>query len=421
MMKNGDPFNSGGDRKVIEAIANSFYGGHRSMFEAHGWEWPGQRTVSVVSTKIFERYGSIKAFERYHLNQPVPDSKTAHDLLNAYEGAWMKGFWGWSPETWGCVGYPNEGLRTRFFRNDLNTRLMFIYVTQSAGKKDDAPEALINRIVGFYELSEVEGLRYDFQEAFHHEREPGKWLHSIKAHRAFTIRNKPLPYTYDADLIFKTGGMGTRYGINSDALSSAAYEFLKSCTYEEVPVFGSSMMGANGISFPPPKQTNLTSSETKQPKKLRKNPVRGGAPNNSGYYVKPETDSEKSLYILELRGDIDSYTNKNCSGKKIIKVGLSYSPESRKEFFNLVIPDGQYGWEILRSTQLDGHAPYSCHRVAERGEWAMKEFFHSNPENHLSGEFYLTSESEIQKAWSIGRRYAVEEERKATKNANCSY
>ena len=68
----------------------------------------------------------------------------------------------------------------------------------------------------------------------------------------------------------------------------------------------------------------------------------GRAPNCSGYYVMPETDSEKSLYILQLCGDIDSYTIKDCAGKKIIKVGLSYRPESRKEFFNRVMPDGQY-------------------------------------------------------------------------------
>ena len=410
-MKIERTYKSGDDQKVISQIANTFYGGHREMFEAHGWEWPGQRAVSVASTKIFERYGSIKAFEHYHTNLPDADSKTAHDLLNAYKGAWMKGFWGWSPETWGCVGYPNIGLRTRFFQNDLNTRLMFIYVTKSAGRKDGAPKTQVNKIVGFYELSECEGLRYDFQEAFHHEREPGKWLHSIKANRAFTIRNNPLPFTYDADQIFKTGGMGTRYGINSDALSSTAYEFLKSCTYEEVPVFGSSMMDANGISFPPPKKAGAESNETKHPHNLRRKPVKGGAPNNSGYYVKPEADSEKSLYILELCGDIDSYTNKDCAGKKIIKVGLSFSPESRKEFFNRVMPDGEYNWEILKSTQLDGHIPYSCHRVAERGEWAMKEFFHRNHENHLSGEFYLASERDIQIAWEKGRTKALDEEK----------
>jgi len=122
--------------------------------------------------------------------------------------------------------------------------------------------------------------------------------------------------------------------------------------------------------------------------------------------------SEKSLYILRLRGDIDSYTGADCSGKMIVKVGLSYSPESRKEFFNRVIPDGQYGWEILRSTQLDGHALYSCHRVAERGEWAIKKFFHELPKSHLSGEFYLVCESDITKAWDLGRTRALVEENK---------
>lgn len=401
--KNYEP---GGDQKAIKSIANKFYGGHREMFDAHGWDWPGQRAVSVASTKIVERYGGIKAFENYHNTKPEAGLETAHDLLDAYEGAWMKGFWGWSPGSWGCVGYPSKGRRLTVLQNELNTRLMFIYVTDSAKHQEGASEDLINRIVGFYELSEQIGHRNEFQDEFHHNREPEKWIHSIKARRAFTIRDVTLPFTYEAEPDCKKLGWGTRYGMNSDSLSETAYEFLKTCTYEEVPVFGSNEMGLSGLSFP---KVGRSAPHTARNKSR---PVRGGNSNKSGYYVRPETDSEKSLYILELLGDINSYRDDDCEGKKIVKVGLSYSPESRRDFFNRVLPNGQYSWRILKSTSLDGDNLYSSHKVAERGEWAMKEFLHKDDKNHLSGEFYLATDSEIEQAWVIGRETALKQERK---------
>ena len=61
---------------------------------------------------------------------------------------------------------------------------------------------------------------------------------------------------------------------------------------------------------------------------------------------------------------------------------------------------------------MDDEALYSCYRVAERGEWAMKEYFHKDEQNHLSGEFYIAKDSEIEFAWKIGRETALKEESK---------
>jgi len=243
-------YKPGHDQKAITSVANKYYGGHREMFDAHGWDWPGQRAVSVASTKIVERYRSIKAFEYYHDNKPEAGLETAHDLLDAYDGAWMKGFWGWSPESWGCVGYPSAGRRKTVLQNDLNTRLMFIYVTESARGQEETQKHLINRIVGFYLLSEEVGHRNEFQEKFHHDREPNKWIHSIKALRAFEIKESVLPLAKDVEERCNLVGWGTRYAMNSDSLSAEAYEKLKSYTYEEVAVFGSDNTELSGLSLP---------------------------------------------------------------------------------------------------------------------------------------------------------------------------
>lgn len=399
-------FAPGEDQATISEIATKFYGGYLGLLKAHGWDRTSGPIMNDASKGIVERYETIKKFETYHEAKPQGHFETAHDLLDAYDGAWMKGFWGWSPGTWGCVGYPSNGRRRTVLRNKLNTRLMFIYVTKSAEGNRTTPKNMINRIVGFYELSEIVGHRSNFQEESHHNFEPKKWEYSIKALRAFSIRESPLPFTYAVEPSCEGGGWGTKYAVNSDSLSDVAYEHLKTFTYEEVPVFGSSMIGSGGLSFP----KNLLSNTRSVREKSK--PVKGGAPNKSGYYVMPEPDSRKALYILEFCGDTEAYLGKSCQGKNIIKVGLSYSPESRKDFFNRVIPDGSYEWRILRSTFLDGDTPYSFHAVAEKGEMTMKEFFHQDPKNHLSGEFYLANTAQIDAAWQLGRLSAL----KAQKN-----
>lgn len=93
-------------------------------------------------------------------------------------------FWGWSPETWGGIGWTGgQGLthRTKLLRELTDPFIAVIYVTKSA----DAGEQN-GRIVGFYLMSHETGHRNDFTHPHHHDLAPEKWGHSLRALRAFS-------------------------------------------------------------------------------------------------------------------------------------------------------------------------------------------------------------------------------------------
>jgi hypothetical protein len=385
-------FAQGGDQRTVSRVAEQYFGGYPQMFQYHNWSWPRQGAMSEAAKLIKEIYGSIQEFENlYRL-------ETAHDVLDAYKGAWMKGFWGWSPETWGCIGYSRKGRVKTFLDNDLKTRLMFIYVTKSS--KREGNDHLINRIVGFYEVTDVIGHRNYFMTKEQQKLCPEQWRYSIKARRAFMIRNDPLPFTFDIIPSFKNKGMGTKYGMNSAALSDEAYGLLKGMVYEEVPVFNVENRSLDGLSFPAKNTKKKISSATSR------GWVGGGAHNPFGYNVKPELDSAKELYVLELIGNTSSFLGQQCEDSQIFKVGLSFCPNSRRDFFNRVLPTENYHWETVRSTRLDKHDLYPNFRTAERGEMAMKRYLAEHA-RHLGGEFYLANKKNIDEAWKIGRSAAL--------------
>lgn len=95
-------------------------------------------------------------------------------------------FWGWSPETWSTVGWSGPRGLTR--RSNLLEQLSdpFITVCYVTSNKTFIDPALKGKIAGFYLVSHQEGHRDEFTHPRHHERDKGKWQHSLKAVRAFS-------------------------------------------------------------------------------------------------------------------------------------------------------------------------------------------------------------------------------------------
>src|SRR4051812_20218664 len=95
-------------------------------------------------------------------------------------------FWGWSPETWGTVGWTgNPGLtrRTNLLKELTDPFITVCYATNT--QENDHPD-LRGKIAGFYLMSHETGLRNEFTHPIHHHREPEKWQHSLRALRAFS-------------------------------------------------------------------------------------------------------------------------------------------------------------------------------------------------------------------------------------------
>ena len=309
-----------------------------------------------------------------------------HDVWAEDRTAHITSFWGWGPEAWGTVGYSDSGRRDKIVQQTTDPFICVVYVTKTA---PNAEPHLRGKVVGFYHVTHVSGDRDDFTAPDHHELSPKKWRYSLKATRAFEF----LPeYRISIDefdpTIAKRAQSVSRYG---EALSKGDRERLLKIPFREVAVYGVAQGYDDKIVFP----------------KDKRGKVRGGNVNRSGYFVEGEPfDTEKELYILKLEGDVSAYLGTTSRDRVIVKIGLSVSPITRRDYFRKSMPEGAFRWQLYRSTRLDDHAPYPNFETAKTGEDAMKDHLASNAD-HLSGEFYASTAEVLNEAWEIGRRAAL--------------
>jgi hypothetical protein len=302
------------------------------------------------------------------------------------KSVYLTSFWGWSPETWGTVGFTSEARRNTIVREATDPFIAVIYVTKNAPNDE---YDIWGKITGFYVVSHIEGHRNEFTAPHHHERNPEKWQYSLKALRAFNF----LPeYRLDIDAFdptIKTRAQAiAQWG---EELPHDPVQRLKKIPYVEVPVYGGSSSVNDRIHVP------LSGQHM----------VRSGPANRSGYVVAGEpVDTEKELYALRLEGDISAFLGEPADENKIFKVGLSLSPRTRLETFRKTMPEGAFNWSLHRSTRNDGYAPYPNFESAEKGECAMKEYL-GREGRWLGSEFYAATSEHFEKAWCLGREAAL--------------
>ena len=108
---------------------------------------------------------------------------------------------------------------------------------------------------------------------------------------------------------------------------------------------------------------------------------------------------------MHLTGDIAAYLGCNpqlVEGKRIVKVGFSKSPLSRRDQIQAAYPVGSFRWEVLFPKEIPAEAPYPNAKVAIAGEDAMKKRLQDGGCESLGGEFYLAEENFIGLAWGAG-------------------
>ena len=92
---------------------------------------------------------------------------------------------------------------------------------------------------------------------------------------------------------------------------------------------------------------------------------------------------------------------------QIYKVGLSVSPESRRQSFQKAMPRGSFRWVIDRASGIEGDDGIYQFPAAKAGEDAMKQCLVECGSEWLGGEFYLAAQADINKAWSHGLSIAA--------------
>jgi hypothetical protein len=293
-------------------------------------------------------------------------------------------FWGWSPDTWGTVGWTGDpGLthRTKLLRELTDPFITVCYATNT--KENENPD-LRGKIAGFYLMSHETGDRNEFSDPIHHHFEPDKWQYSLRALRAFTYlpEYRLSVREFDPDLL-RRGLAVARWGeVLTDRKQITR---LRNLPWKEVPVYSA---GAR-----------ITDREDEA---LGQGFVRAGPRSKVGYVVSPAAQELKcQLYVLRLLGDTEAYLAHDCGECSIYKIGLSVSPELRRQAFQDAMPQGAFRWVVERASQLDKAPCAFCFDAAVAGEDAMKRHL-AIKAKHLGGEFYLASEAEIEKAWKLG-------------------
>jgi hypothetical protein len=302
---------------------------------------------------------------------------------------WLTSLWGFSPESWGCIGFTEKrGLEFFLRQSDSETFLVAIYVTRNRG-----PEGMRGKVVGFYEITRQRGSVADFVAGdllarLEAEGARGKWTYSLKASRAWSIIEEDwqpvetlFPKSYSVEKARYIGAQGVM--IQPDEA-----EKLLSLTVYEVPVYG---------------QTGKIDSVVTTMQEVVK-PSKAVYPSQEPYWV-GETDGPKHLYILHLTGDISAYLRRpphELEGMQIIKVGFSRSPLGRRDQIQSAYPLGAYKWQVLHPKEIPADPPYPNAAVAIAGEDAMKRRLQEGECECLGGEFFLANETFVTLAWGAG-------------------
>ena len=378
----------GWDKAAVNRIANEQYGGLQQLFDAHGWQ-VGDRVISQVQAqRAVEEYGSVEAFVRAHEDgrdlNPVLDPLAA--IRSDPPQVFLKSFHGFTPETWGFLGYSTKSKRDRFIEMSKPGALVVICGT---AKAPIAGERL--RVLGMQQQSHIIGTKWDYLSPERHAEERAdsyradRWFYALKAIRAWRIPQEQRPYVRDIfPTTHKGGDNGTAIGSYGLRLAPDEARALLDLTLVEVPVFG-------GV----PLDALLPGPATELPKPSRPGPV-----SQSGYTVR-EAEGEKHLYILRMDGHTESLLGYDSGDRSVFKVGFSVSPVTRCNAHNKALPACAFEWTIHRSTFDLGRPPFPSSRHALAGEQAMKDALVLQGKS-LGGEFFLADEKSIERAWNAG-------------------
>lgn len=378
----------GWDKAAVNDIAKKHYGGLQQLFAAHGWEF-GDRVISQIQAqRAVEEYGSIEAFVRAH--EQGKELNPTLDPLAAIRSdppqVFLKSFHGFTPETWGFLGYSEKFKRDKFLKMSVAGALVVICGTSKAPNKEDRL-----RVLGVQQQSHILGTKWDFLAPDRHEEERSdpsrgdRWYYALKATRAWRVPQEQRPYVRDIfPTTHKGGDNGTAIGSYGMRLEPEEAIALLDLTLVEVPVFG----GAQIDVLMPGPATELLK------------PSRPGPVSQSGYTVK-ESEGEKHLYILRMRGETKALLGYDPDDAAVFKVGFSVSPDTRCKAHNRALPACAFEWEIDRSTFKQGRAPFPSSKHALAGEQAMKDFLEVSGKS-LGGEFFLANDASINRAWTLG-------------------
>jgi hypothetical protein len=348
---------------------------------------------------IVERYGSIAAFAKAH-----EDGRDGNFVLNplaAMHGeapqVLLKAYWGFDPENWPCLTLTDRGRVDTILAESRPGFLCAIY----ASIVPQVPEEMRGKVIGLYQLSHDVGEAERFLTPSARARkkevqlEDESWKFAFRAIAAWKIPLETAPRV--ADFAQKTYNSDGARSIARFGAWLAPEEANKLLDIDLISVpLQASDPGCTGDSV------ILRGADALAPSKP--------GPVSQSPGVRREAEGPKHLYMLCLDGTTDHFLGKPAHSKKIVKVGFSKSPTTRRDDHNRALPAGAFKWRLSSSTYAQGMDAFPTSRHALAGEDAMKAYLLENGES-LGGEFFLASDAAITQAWRNGIKAAMNSQR----------
>ena len=244
---------------------------------------------------------------------------------------WITYFDGFAPQRFGFVGFTLEGHRKSLVKRSDAGVLVVVAGTFRAAVEER------RNIIGLLQCSHETGPASDFMPPDAAAEEltetpPGRWGLAVRAVRAWSVLpHSRMPIgefaseTYTPQRAQRIGSAGMR-------LTASEARRILDLDLVEVDVYGQPPIGPTE---PGPARAALTPS--------RPGPI-SQAPS-----MHSEAEGPKHLYMLALSGKPSVFLNDPSAKGRIVKIGFSKAPETRRAAFNARLPVGQFGWSLHKS------------------------------------------------------------------------
>ena len=315
---------------------------------------------------------------------------TPHEAIHADPpNIWLTSFYDFTPETWGFLGFTNDGHVRHFLRETQPGVLLVVY-----GHKSKSPPDKRGKVIGIQQMTHDAGYAQDFMSPTAWEWKEGsvdtqgRWNNAFKAARAWHVSPDAMPpieafapNTYSIGAAQHIGSYGVRLQPH-EAANILDLSLVETSVYGQIPVDDAALAPGRAL-FAPSKAGPVS----QQP------------------FVVREAEGPKSLYILVLEGGASAFLGYATDDEVIVKVGMSGSPASRCKALNAALPNGAFQWRLSHCNERDERAPWPSSKPALAGEAHMKERLMRHGSS-LGGEFFLASPAIVDQTWRMGCKAA---------------
>ncbi|CUH45456.1 hypothetical protein [Ruegeria atlantica] len=272
---------------------------------------------------------------------PNEEAKDLAPALNADSSVWLTGFWGFSPEEEGILGFTDERDRDRLFAQVGERQLVTIYGAASP----ETDSNLVHHLLG---VIEVERTKIDSWDKMSEEAKQqninlgrqDKWRFAMPVRRAWRTKHtldvkQVFPESYDPS----NGRYIARFG--TWLVPNEARWLLTKVPFIQTNVFGETPIASAENSL------EEASIETQL------SPAAGvfGSFGVRSFLVE---DKPHKLYLAHFPASASLLTGKQLErGKGLFKIGISGNLKNRLRALNLSFPaTSSIGWKILRTAEF---------------------------------------------------------------------